>query len=253
MVETIVAQNDRRSLLIRRRAVLTAMPEFKRKTLAAVSSPQVQAYGRARRQFHSTLPQVAAAATYAVAAMGGALMHTVQVRNLDAESEREERREREAQKAGKPYVPLRQPIYKDEEQPFGTLKAGDFFMSSDAPERQLAHIVGRLEEIHQQLPALSTKNEMVAAFRGVRDCLQALKSVLDQVDRLPSALSQDNLELMAAWASARKLPGRYATKPGAVEHVNTEGALLIFTAPPMLGATDRQFVQDFENALIATQ
>jgi len=252
MVETIVAKNDLRSLLVRRRAVLTAMPAFKRQISVAAASPQVRVYGQARRQFHSEQPNIAAAATYAVSAMGGTLMQTVQVRDLKAESDREEKREQEAKKAGRPYKPLRQPIYKDEEQPFGTLRAGEFFLSSDAPDRQLMSVAGRLEQIEKQLPSLSTQKGLVGALREVRICTQAIEKALDQVDRLQVALSQDNLELMAAWASTRNLPGTYSAKPGSIERVNADGSISTFVAPKPLGPVDRQPIRDFENALAAT-
>lgn len=249
MMENIKAQNDRRSLLLRRTACIEAMPRLVSTFEHFLSGSLVTTYRSLQRQMRDGFPRISSALNHAVAAYGGELHHFVPVPDQDAMSAREEKREREAKSAGRPYVPDRTPIWKEEERRFGTIRFGDFFRDTEGASAVLLRLAGRLRDLQIKLPSLSSTMDLQRFFRELRDTIRDIEAQLDRIDRIPVSLSAENLKLIADWARTMDLPGKYASGPNHLVHDGADGNSCRLDVPLSLSKADRGFIKHFEDRL----
>lgn len=249
MVDSLRAKNDRRSLLLRRAAAIDALPNLLAGLRGILKSDAVVSYTRLQRAFRSNFPLVSSMLNQAVAARNGELHYYVKVPDQAAMSDREERREREAKRAKREYVPDRTPILRDDERRLGAIRFGDFFRDTDGAHLVLTRIYGRIEQFTTDLPSLNSSPELQLFFKSLRDELRNIDSELSRVDRLGQSLSADNLRLIAEWAQRRSLQGLYSAGPNHLLHQDDSEAAVRLDIPASLPKADRTPLQRFAERL----
>lgn len=249
MRQRFEAEANRQSLLRRRGAALGGFPALLAGLRATLASDGVDTYRRLQATFRHQFPRLAAMLNYAVAARGGEVFYYAEVRNLKAESDREERREEEAKRQNRPYVPDRTPIMKQEERRLGVVRFGDFFRDVDGAPQQMERLYGQLEQSLALLPSLSSTADLNSYFRGLRDTLTELDKAIDRVDRLGLSLSTDNLALFADLCTRLGHEGSYQAGPLVLEHRLPDSEVNRMEVPANLPRIDRSFLGVFRHEL----
>lgn len=250
------AAMDQRYYLLRKQAALGAAPQLREHLEAVLGHSSLSAYRDVFDGYRRHMPLLHGVLSNHLIRHGGRLMIEARVRDRAAEDEAIDRRDREiarARREGAPVPPPleRKPIYKVEERPFGVMSAPDFFREGTArPPRDLPAVVNRIENALGTLPGLTSTGDLRSFFKVFGEYLTEVAMQLQLLAALPSALSDENLLLLADWTARRALPGTYRARPGQLIFENPdEGATHILAVPADFVPPAGDFLEAFRSTL----
>ncbi|WP_224636695.1 hypothetical protein [Mesorhizobium sp. CA12] len=245
---------DRASLLHRVAKLKQALPGFVRYLADLKRDSAFQQYSDTRQALRSGMQRLWGGLRAATERSGGILHIEERVRDFEAEARDEARYEREMEdwqqatlterkrwrrEGAAPRKP-QTPIYKTVPRPIGSVGAGTFFSSTNAPRRDLEDIAAQFESLAvDPVSAMSafeklhyfgyngrkdargsfmrlafgfgdTSNKgMATLLKQVSVLLERIEEQIDRLAELPALFQPAKLELIANWGTAHHLGGHF--------------------------------------------